>query len=307
MKIEWDIHISFDPTVSQRPQTGGLFTRSAECVQKYATVIGCNVHASGPRRSISIKLEEGSSALMNLLSEIEADYGFRHFPGFIVPEAMRSDHFMVLKYRSYSEEELGSADYLSLAAGQLIGWWSEKITEAQILSETYVVDARRYHIKKLELGCIFPTDAFAVASGMRARLESGDFCGLRLDPVIVVPERSKKRDLWKLGSSITLPPSELKIVTSDGSHVNVSDSWNMGYFDDAGYLPIELRYSRDNFEAIGPFDIAMTAERLGRIGPEAASRAESVRRVVVSQRLRQFIVSQKIRGVGFSSVRLVGE
>lgn len=302
----WIISIAYDPTEAPRPRAGGLYTGTPEHVHLFAQILGKTANQSGKYCTLSVEVNGDTTELDALLQEIEYLYGFKYYDGLIVPLELRREYFCVKKTRVYHQAELDNAEFLLVNVNRIIGEWCDCLSEDQIENEQYVVDAKRTLDNKIQFGSIFPLSALAVGEEFKSKLEQANLDGLNLSPVIASPSNRLKKKLWKFGSDYVLPRSQLRIVGLRGESVEFSPLWNRGYFDDAG-TPVELIYSEADFRSIGPFDIAMTAERLGCVASndEAGSRSRAVRRCVVSQKFREFTIKHRFKHAEFSPVRFV--
>jgi hypothetical protein len=138
---------------------------------------------------------------------------------------------------------------------------------------------------------------------LRTQLEAEKLRGLRFDAVSYSPpEKAHYRTLWRMSSSIQMPRLRTPLVDCDGKpFVGPLGNQQSGYGcypDDGIASPAILRFSQEDVAAMGPFDTAVTQERIGSWD------ATAYRAVIVSQRFRQVFERLKIPGAEFIPVRL---
>jgi hypothetical protein len=100
-----------------------------------------------------------------------------------------------------------------------------------------------------------------------------------------------------LRSKVILPPPLNLLLGEHGHPVEPNTEW-WCWWDDGARDPVTLRYERAKMEALGPFDIAMTNERVGQTEQGA------YRQCIVSQRFREVMTRLKVRGVRYVPVEL---
>lgn len=245
-------------------------------------------------RKIEVDEREDSERLTRLLKTINEKFGFVPSIQKVVPDAERGRVFGVIKLRAYSNKEIEICDYLCISNVDRIIAKHLRGSEDDIEEERYIV---KDHEKKASvlMGCLSPFPAVAVSGELKLSLEQASLVGLKFEHVI------NGDDIWKPTSSITMPRCLLPLVDGAGAIVgadNWPDEWSEKYYDDGGYEPPELRYSKDEICQLEPFDFAITAERTGGI------KATSFRRYVISQRCRNCFDKLKVRGVRYTPVRI---
>jgi len=293
MQTFWRFSIYTYDKAKLGPNAIGVTTTSLADMRLFGSIIEWDKEIKIPC-SIEIDEPEGSPRLIKLLQAIKERYGFEPSPSRMVPVELRDRYFGLYKVRHYSREELEAADYLHIA---LI---PDQIAEHHQGSDepsqgNLEISADPFESEDgVSIGFMF-TGIFAMTAQFKNELSARDLRGF-------TPTLVKGVELWRLGSSIVLPRSLLKIQDDEGQYID-PDFWpnktfNSKYWDDDGYGPVELRYRRSDMVPITPFDVAFTYERMG--GPRY-----SFRELIVSQRFRKVMEDLGQRGIEYAPVRLV--
>ena len=96
-----------------------------------------------------------------------------------------------------------------------------------------------------------------------------------------------------------MPPCLVPIQNGFGEVVQ-DESHGLGqYYDDAGYVQPILKFRKSEVEALGTFDYARTAERVGGMPQHYRHQ------YIVSQRFRKFLEAKKAHTFDFVPVELV--
>jgi hypothetical protein len=77
--------------------------------------------------------------------------------------------------------------------------------------------------------------------------------------VVFASDKPVRKPLWALRSHVILPLALNPLVSEQRDRIPANTQW-WCYWDDEGRDPATLRYDRQTLEALGPFDIATTAE-----------------------------------------------
>lgn len=138
---------------------------------------------------------------------------------------------------------------------------------------------------------------------LRNQLEAENLRGLRFDAVgYSPPEKAHYRTLWRMTSSIQMPRLKTPLVDANGKTfvgpLTNEETCRGCYPDDGIASPAILRFSREEVADLGPFDAAVTQERIGSWDTSA------YRVVIVSQRFREVFERLKIPGAEFIPIRL---
>jgi hypothetical protein len=211
--------------------------------------------------------------------------------------------FKVLKRREFNDEQLNSASYLWLHAYQYqIGTQTEPTDEEFIRGELAVKNDSKQN-SKVQLGFLSPFPPIGVDQRLKDELEARSLIGLKLNPIHVRRKSGPvKKPLWHLTSTVTLPRCLTKYINKHGFEKTPfddwKDRWECAYFYDEGYELQVLSYSRKQVEALGEFDVGITAERTGN-GPKIAFPS-----VIVSQRFRRVLDELKVPGLQYTPVVL---
>lgn len=112
-----------------------------------------------------------------------------------------------------------------------------------------------------------------------------------------------KKPLWELSSSIILPPCLTpRQAADDGSEFTGQGKETTlleVQWEDGGRIPAELRFHRQEIEALGPFDVALTRETTGYGYPSMFAPA-----VIVSQRFRRVMAELGVTHHYYAPVHL---
>jgi hypothetical protein len=295
-KTIWRFSVTYDGINTLSPRSNGIFASSIQDVEKLGSVSGLPV-LSGIRRGkeyrkISVEFLESDPALQAILDEIFKMYSFKPSKRRIIPEAERSTNFGVRRDRQYCACDLADSRLLMLQPEHAIAIGGGRSSE-EITAEKYVV--KNYRPKKaILLGVLAPFSAISVDEELKLLLDKSQLKGLKFDQV------HGALNLWKLGSSVTMPRSSVPLVNAKGRQVSPTDSWSdcdERWFDD-GFTEAELVYSERLLCSLPDFDIAMTAERIGQ------HNAGAYRRCIVSQNFRMTLDNLKVPGVRYTPVRI---
>ncbi|MBL9152127.1 MAG: hypothetical protein JNK37_06570 [Verrucomicrobiales bacterium] len=198
--------------------------------------------------------------------------------------------FRVRRIREYDAKDLREAEFLTIVR------WGEAdpiFSYAGRQGERYIGKVakakwkKRYGLTYCEKSPRFVNDE------LRAQLEAEELKGIVFHPVFFDRPEKAKGHFWELGSSITMPPCLLPVVT-----IPNTDPPSGHTYDDGGHFPKELRFHRAEVAALGNFDVAITREDID-LRPTAWWRE-----LVISQRAYQVFRKLKLTTVAFAPVRL---
>jgi hypothetical protein len=199
---------------------------------------------------------------------------------------------------TWSKKEINSSELLWLRASRLIATHAEKGLD-QLAREDYVAKVDSRLNSGVQFGSLMPFTALAVAEPLRSQLLEENPRGLHLPPVCFLPEARKVgKPLWAVRSRVVMPRPLNLLQGEQGNPVEPNTEW-WCWWDDGGRDPAVLRYQRTEVEALGPFDIAMTFERVGQTEQGA------YRQCIVTQRFREVMGKLKVKGVDYVPVELV--
>lgn len=233
---------------------------------------------------IVIEVEQGDAHLKKVF-EVLASCGWTPFFGEFVPEEVMHNQFEVRRLRRYEKGDLESCDYL------LVHRWGSGDHVFSFDGEssgTYYGKVRNAKWKRrygLTYDC--GRSPYFVNLELKQEIEARRLIGTEFKAVQFDDHSKVQGGFWQLSSSLVLPPCLLPLVTIP----NFGDP--IVAYDDGGFFPQELVFSRAAIETMEPFDIALTQEDVGR--PARGWR----RNIVISQRFRSLM-----RELGMSSVEL---
>lgn len=303
----WNFRINFDEKNPYRLSAGMMFAKSAADVEQFGKASGLEVTARSDRnygemRSLKVQEPADSPKLKLLIQALYERYGIKPSKWFIVPKDLEDQYFGVRIEREFSDGQIDDSKYLRLIATQFqIGTHSRRERPED---ETYYVKNDGKQGSKVDFGFISPFPALGISNRLKEQIEAYNLKAIRFEPIVVRRKDGKapRKPLWKIASDITLPRSRCRYIDGNGQvkdpHDDWSYKWECAYFDDAGHVPVALSYVRKEIEEIEPFDVAMTAEKVGN-GPYIAFRY-----TIVSQRFRQMMNDLKVKGVGYHPVVL---
>lgn len=199
--------------------------------------------------------------------------------------------------QTWNKKEIDACDLLWLRNTQLIASHKDAAPE-QLVREDYVAALDSKQRSRVQFGSLMPFTALAVAETLHTQLAEASLEGLDLPPVTFVPEDQKViKPLWALKSSVILPRPTNLLQGEKGNAVEPNTEW-WCWWGDGGRDPAVLRYRRHEVEAVGPFDIAMTIERVGQTNQGA------YRQCIVTQRFRETMTRLNVKGVSYVPVTL---
>ena len=301
----WQFSISCDTNNKTEATPIGIRMSDFDLFDRFADICGSvsSDWERDGRRHKSLKVDEPgeSQKLASLMDAIAEGLGYRPSPHRIVPEEDRGRFFGVKRKSVFTDQDIDASRFLQLTASRFqIGSWMAP-TEDELASETYVVENDACQKTKVEFGFVSPFPALGISEPLKRKLESKNLEAIRFEPIVVRRKSGKPRKpLWKIWSSIVLPRSSTRLVTSQG-HVkdpwnDFSDRWSDAFYDDQGCYPPLLEYSEADLAKLPAFDVALTAEHTGNC------RDRVFRTTIVTQRFRQNLSDLKVKGVEYVPV-----
>lgn len=193
----------------------------------------------------------------------------------------------------YSPEELQAASFLSVRCSYYIAEMAKPPEEQLEVAATSALKSPR------PLGGIRPFGSvLAVNSSLKRELEAIGLKGLVFTELKIRKPKKDHQTIWRLESSVVLPPSPIPLKQSDGAPFQ--GDYNKGCLYRGFYRDVELAFLEHEFVAIGDFDFAVTHELIGNYP------GGCFRELVVSQRVRQIFKALRIVGMGYTPVRVLG-
>jgi len=310
MKVEWKFKVRVENPIlgSHTNAYGsavGLNMSSHDDVYQIGKQLDYQVNEANKTEGrwyawIDITESPESPRLAKLLEILENRHGFKPWPHTVFDMRQRDKFFGVERKRVFSKKEIDQCEYLAFGLMYSLGHAVYR-TEEQFASEQYVTDKVANLKKDTAMGCLSPFQALVVMPKMREILLKEDLVGLDVNDEVI----GSKGKLFKLGSSVILPRTLTRIVNGQGEDVD-PDVWKVttihggteDHIYDDGHRPCILRYRKSEFEALAPFDVAMTYEFIGN------HKQGAYRGMIVSQKFRQLLKQLKVRGTYFSPIHI---
>ena len=307
----WEFSISHEERPEGVRACGSIFyTDTAKQVHELARRSGLEAHERRVDKGtverdgvlpvhtyIRIKESEDSKSLHQIIDGLRSLYGIDLAKNSLIANESRY-FFRVRKFRAFTKEQIQESPYLLLYADKFqIGTWADR-TDEEFSRGALAVANDSKQASKVRCGFVSPFPAIGVDQWLKDNLERCSLIGLQFNPIVVRKiSGSARKPLWNLTGSITLPRTQTKYINKHGFEKEPfddwSDRWESAFFYDEGYDPPVLQYSSKHLDAVGAFDVAITAERVGN-GPKTA-----FPEVIVSQRFRKTLEELKIPGVGY--------
>ncbi len=292
------VGISFRYPAPPGPSTTGIHAHTGEEVELIGRQAGLAVTGSDAGRQIDVDMVEDDPRLTAVYECIWDTFHLKPSRWHVVPRELRDTYFGVRKLVTWTKREIDACELLWLRNTQLIATHANATAE-QLEREIYVAELDHRQRSATQFGSLMPFTALAVAEPLRSQLLAAELKGLHLPEVeFRPPNRKVIKPLWGLKSSIILPKPLNLLQGEDGNAVEPNTEW-WCWWDDGGRDPAVLRYKREELSALGPFDIAMTLERVGQTEQGA------YRQCIVNQRFRETLARLKVKGVDYVPVELV--
>ncbi len=250
-----------------------------------------------PGRRVSIRIPEYDSR-WSQVREILKDYGLDWYPHFIERRAFNNREYAVQRERVYSREEICQAELLRLAGSSRK--FADFMTDSS--GEVYVVEVNQHLKNKIDFGCSYYHVSVLMSEKLKAALMKDKLVAAHFkEASYEKPPKPGFKRLWQFGSTVRMPACQTQRQDTHGNFVTEDGppAGKLGYYwDDAGFQPAELVYSRAEVEQLPPFDIAMTREFVGE--PFAP-----YREIIVTQRFREAMEKHGVKTAEWAPVRLV--
>lgn len=238
-----------------------------------------------PNLAVALEMVESITGLTPLTSKLD-----RH---------QRKNWFFCQLERVFDRKDITQAPLLKLLAKKEVAYQAPAHhPEAYVLRADAKLKNSKWHY-----GYVDVHEAPLCDDHLRHQLEAENLRGLRFDAVgYSPPEKAHYRTLWRMTSSIEMPRLRTPLVDCDGKpFVGPLGNQQSGYGcypGDGIASPAILRFSQEEVAATGPFDTAVTQERIGSWD------ATAYRAMIVSQRFREVFERLKIPGAEFIPVHL---
>lgn len=298
-KIIHDFRVTTDFAEGLKPYSGGLNVSSNDEVRMLSELSGLPLWAltQNDLRMV-LEIDEKDPRLGKLYEAIWVKYRLKPSCWNIIPKAEQSNYFGVRRKVTWTKKEIDACEMLWLRHKLTIAN-NRDATPEQWQGEEYVAGVDEKQHSAVQFGGLCPFTGLAVAEPLRTQLLESGLKGLYLPPVTFVPPVAKVRKLlWALKSTVILPRPLNLLQGEHGSEPEPNTEWAC-WWDDGGKRPEVLKFRRSEVQAVGPFDIAMTYERVG-ITVQGA-----FRQCLVTQRFREVMTQLKVKGVDYVPVELV--
>ena len=299
-KVSVSTSIHFSPWASGRkgPDSTGIWASSIDEVVELGSKAKIGVSLNEGVAKLEVNLEAQDPRLTMLYEAIWEKYRLKPSRWNIIPKAEQGNYFGVRRKVTWTKREIDACEMLWLRHKLTIAN-NRDATPEQWQNEEYVAGVDEKQRSSVQFGSLCPFTGLAVADPLRTQLLESGLKGLHLPPVIFVPPEARvKKPLWALKSTVILPRPLNLLQGEHGSEPEPNTEWAC-WWDDGGKRPEVLRFRRSEVDEVGPFDIAMTYERVG-ITVQGA-----YRQCIVTQRFRAMMTRLKVKGVDYVPVELV--
>lgn len=248
-------------------------------------------------RYLNIAIKEDDPRIFKIQKILE-DYGMVHYPHRFERRAFYDREYSVHRERVYSREEICQAELLRLAGSE------RKFAEfaPDRTGEVYVVEISQHLKNKIDFGRSYYHVSVLMSEKLKTALKATKLAAVKFkEASYEKPRRPGFKSLWQFGSTVRMPACKTRRQDTHGDFVSEDGppAGKLGYYwDDAGFQPAELVYSRAAVEQLPRFDIAMTQEFVGE--PFAP-----YREIIVTQRFREAMEKHGVKTALWAPVRLV--
>ena len=248
-------------------------------------------------RYLDVVLGESDPRISDV-QKILADYGMAHYPHGSERRAFNDREYAIRRERVYSRGEICQAELLRLAGSSRK--FADFMTDSS--GEVYVVEVNQHLKNKIDFGCSYYHVSVLMSEKLKTALKAAKLAAVKFkEASYEKPRRPGFKSLWQFGSTVRMPACKTQRQDTHGGFVNEDGppAGKLGYYwDDAGFQPAELVYSRADVEQLPHFDIAMTQEFVGE--PSAP-----YREIIVTQRFREAMEKHGVKTALWAPVRLV--
>lgn len=205
------------------------------------------------RTQTNVYCRAGDPLLEELVGMLE-ELGWKAFMGHCPPE-LAQDHYSYVVKRLLDENDIQDCAYLHLTS--FLGFssldWAGFDGETPLAAVDSIYDEDSGEPLK---GSILGLNRFVVSDQIQKCLLEESFRGLEFREIgWDEPARSVKR-YWEIVSNLDLPPCKTPVI-------DLALSGVLAYASGDGIEPPFLRFSREEFQKLGAFDIATLHERIG--------------------------------------------
>ncbi|MCF7786442.1 MAG: hypothetical protein K9N47_09980 [Prosthecobacter sp.] len=189
--------------------------------------------------------------------------------------------FLIKKKHEFTTQEYNEAPFLEMAGEIEMGEHKHLHFDSPLL----------VHIKSK----IPPIGRAEGAKGpictqiIKEHMEAEGFKGFTFTPVVVEGSRQPSEPLWEIWSNYMMPPMCSPLVDDDGTPV-IPGHYTNGCHIAETELPHIYRYTSDAIASMASVDAAVTHEDFG-----PKTKLCEMRRLLVSQRFRQWALQNKIK------------
>lgn len=296
MELSCEIHLDSEVTPNQNI-LGSVHNLDIAILEEIAALgFDLEPRGSGDRSYFACKATRSpnSEPIQQIRQILNSTGLVEHTEHTIIPEEFRSTHYAFKYVRKFEKADLDQSEYLRLgvgAVGYIASW-------AATHGDDVVVRVDGKQKSKIAVGCLEPILVPYASEDGRKELLEHDFHGLAFEPAVFDMPDKVKKPLYRMISSLTLPPCLVQLQNRDGHRPTTNKECGQ-YWDDGGYLPPVLKFRRDAVGDLGDFDFAATREEVGSF--PKFYRPE----FVVSQRFRQAIIAGNHKWIGFAPVKLI--
>lgn len=188
--------------------------------------------------------------------------------------------YQVRGERVWDPEELNQSEYFELHV-------TKEICDSKLLPPEGIPEIAFSSYRGSPVGIAVAMSNPICSDAFRKELEAQNFKGLTFRQATIKSRKPENLALWQIWSSITLPPVLTPTVGVDGEPFDPAKSLAC-YVNDI-YFPWQHHYSAAAFKTIGPFDVAISAERWGYGYTHQREPA-----IIVSRRFREWFMTQKV-------------
>lgn len=246
-------------------------------------------------RRIAVSIPADDARWQQILNILKA-HGMTWYPHYSV-ESKQTDKFVFWRYRAYTREEICASELLRIT-GATKPFADFRTDET---GDGFLVEVNRRLNNQRDFGTSYYDTTVLMSERLKLHLEADKLVATNFKPVCYdKPLKPDTKRLWQFESTVRMPACLTLRQADDGSFVTQFGPPKVGgyYWDDAGYIPAELAFKREDVGKLPLFDIAMTQEFVGQ------SYASS-REIIVTQRFREAMEKHGVKTAEWAPVRLV--
>lgn len=228
--------------------------------------------------------------------QILRDYGMEWYPHYSERRDAADKEYVIHRRRTYTREEICAAELLYIfgAAKPFADFRTDESGDG------FLVEVNRRLGNRRDFGNSYYHPAVLMSERLKLLLEGDKLEATGFKPVRYdKPLKPDTKRLWQLESMIRMPTCLTQRQADDGRFVSEAGLLNVWVnWDDAGYIPAELVFSRSEVQKLPSFDIAMTQELVG-------SPYSPQREIIVTQRFREAMEKHGVKTAQWVPVRLI--